>query len=88
MSMKAVRGSGRIVSLYERAPLRQLLDLDPIGAVDWIIVALARRMVRFLDGAHAAEYLDGPAVSSGWRGNFVFLLFWAMLIAGAAALFA
>lgn len=67
MSMKAVRGFGRIVSLYERAPLR---------------------MVRFLGGAHAAEYLDGPALSSGWRGNFVFLLFWVTLIAGAAALFA
>lgn len=36
------RGFGRMVSLYERAPLRQLLDLDPIGAVDWIVVALAR----------------------------------------------
>lgn len=88
MPMKPVRCFGNIVSLYERAPLRQLLDLDPIGAVDWIVVTLARRMVRFLDGAHAAENLDGPAVSSGWRGNFVFLLFWAMLIAGAAALFA
>ena len=82
------RGFGRMVSLYERAPLRQLLDLDPIGAVDWIVVALARRVVRFLDGAHATEYLDGPAVSSGWRGNFVFLLFWVTLIVGTVAVFA
>lgn len=82
------RGFGRMVSLYERAPLRQLLDLDPIGAVDWIVVTLARRMVGFLGGAHVADYLDGPALSSGWRGNLVFLLFWAMLIAGAVALFA
>ena len=55
------RGFGRMVSLYERAPLRQLLDLDPIGAVDWIVVALARRWtVIALPAFHPSPLPGGP----------------------------
>lgn len=81
--MTPTRCVARIVSLYERAPLRQLLDVDPIGALDWIVVAGARRLVRVLDGRIAVAHLDGAEISSGWRGNLVFVTFWSMVAGGA-----
>lgn len=86
--MRIGRGVARVVSLYERAPARQLLDLDPIGALDWIVVAAARRAVTAWGPRGAATVLAGPEVSSGWRGNLVFCAFWIGVAAGAVAAFA
>lgn len=81
-------GLARVVSLYERAPIRQLLDIDPIGALDWIVVALGRRIVRLIALPDAKAILDAPASSSGWRGNLVFGIFWSIVAASAIGAFA
>ncbi len=81
--MSIASGLARAVSLYERAPIRQLLDIDPIGALDWMVVALGRRIARLLAPEVAKTILDAPAASSGWRGNLVFGIFWSVLAIGA-----
>lgn len=76
------RWIGRMTDLYERAPVRQMLDIDPIGALDWIVVVVARRLVRLLPGAHTTPSLEGAESSSGCRGNVVFVIVWTVMIGG------
>jgi len=63
-----------------------MLDIDAVGAVDWVVVAAARSIVRLFDRAYADRCLQGPELSSGWRGNVVFLVFWAIVTGGVVAI--
>lgn len=79
---RVAAGIERLLSCYERAPLRMVLASEAVGPLDIALVAL----VRFLlpKRARDVRQLDG----SGWRGNLLFLGVWTIVIAGIAAPFA
>lgn len=78
----------RLISAYERAPTRHVLDvLDlDIWAIDGPLLWLARRLTFAIAGRPRGDddpTLDICVPGSGWRGSLLVLAIWATLIAGA-----
>jgi len=78
----------RLISAYERAPARHVLDvLDlDIWAIDGPVLWLARRLTFAIAGRPRGD--DDPmhdicVPGSGWRGSLLVLAIWAAIIAGA-----
>lgn len=77
----------RVISAYERAPARHVLDVIDLDIwVDSPVLWLARRLTFAIAGRPRGDDdpgLDIRVPGSGWRGSLLVLAIWAALIAGA-----
>ena len=83
-----MRWPAHLLSLYERAPPRELLD-DALFFLDAVPVWLARRMILTMAGRARRDRLRAEARApdhSGWPGTAVWLLAWAAVVAAVAHL--
>ena len=80
------RWTARLVSAYDRAPLRTLFATEAIGPLDVWVVVSARWLV--MRGSAAPPDAASPVAppDSGWRGNLLFALLWAGAIIAVARL--
>lgn len=80
------RSAARLISAYDRAPVRAVfdtLDID-IWAVDGPVLWLLRRIVFALAGRPRGDddpALDAMPPGSGWRGTALVLAIWGAILA-------
>ena len=76
------RGSARMLSFYQRAPVHIFTDAA-WGDVDWMISSLFRWLLFRICGQRTRwwrERAGSPPPSSGWQGSLFVIAVWSALV--------
>jgi hypothetical protein len=74
----AARYLARLVSAYERAPVRDIMALGIFAVVEGAATDAVMRAALYLTGAPLAPTDDETSPGSGWRGTTVALAIWLL----------